>query len=279
MQVSFNKKTVFTGLAIAGACFIYTSCEDSNPLPDRGYELVWSDEFNGATGDLPSSANWSFEVGNGPGNDGWGNQELQYYTDRAENASLDGSGNLVITALEESFSGSAYTSARMITKGKQEFQYGRIEARIKTPFSQGLWPAFWMLGGDIDDNPWPAAGEIDIMELRGQQPSQIAGSIHGPGFSGGDAVTDDFDLLDGRFDNEFHVFAVEWGPNFMDFFVDNRLYQRLTRSSIPEDGEWVFDKDFYILLNVAVGGSYVGSPNASSRFPQTMVVDYVRVYQ
>lgn len=296
----FNLKTLSTGLVIATGAVLY-SCEDSNPLPNRDYELEWADEFNGTEGSLPDPSVWIFETGTGPNNDGWGNQELQYYTDRAENAHLDGNGNLVITAIEESFEGSSYTSARLITKGTQEFQYGRIEARIKTPFGQGLWPAFWMLGSDIDTNEWPEAGEIDIMELRGQEPRIIAGSIHGPGYSGGDAVTEDFELLDGRFDTEFHVFAVEWGPNFIDYFVDDRLYQRLSRADVPEaveeeddsfcvpqgsdcieisgEDSWVFDKPFYLLLNVAVGGSYVGSPNDNSRFPQTMVVDYVRVYQ
>lgn len=252
-------------------------CSNSTELPQRDYELVWSDEFDGTTGDLPSAANWNFEIGTGE--NGWGNQELQYYTNRAENVSLDGKGNLLITALEKSFQGSAYTSARITTKGLKEQKYGRIEARIKTPFSQGIWPAFWMLGGDIDSNPWPAAGEIDIMELRGQEPSKIAGSIHGPGYSGGNAVTSTFQLIDSRFDTEFHVFAVEWGPDFIDYYVDNNLYQRLSPASLPEGGEWVFDKDFFILLNVAVGGAYVGSPSGNSRFPQTMTVDYVRVYQ
>ena len=280
-MIRMMKKTIKPFSYVLLACFIgiSTGCEESNELPDRGFQLIWEDNFDGVSGDSPSSDNWSFEVGNGPNGDGWGNLELQYYTDRPENASLDGNGNLVITAREESFEGSAYTSARLITKGKREFRYGRIEARLKTPFSQGLWPAFWMLGADIDDNPWPGAGEIDVMELRGQLPSIIAGSIHGPGYSGGNAVTDDFELIDGRFDTEFHVFAVEWGPDFIDFFVDDRLYQRLNPSSLPEGGTWVFDKDFYLLLNVAVGGSYVGSPNANSRFPQTMIVDYVRVYQ
>ncbi|GAB4245302.1 MAG: glycoside hydrolase family 16 protein [Ekhidna sp.] len=254
------------------------SCGETNELPNRSYELVWEDDFDGITGDSPDTINnWTFEIGTG--DNGWGNQELQYYTNRTENAVLDGKGNLIITAIQESFEGSEYTSARMITKDKREFQYGRIEARLITPFSQGLWPAFWMLGADIDENPWPAAGEIDIMELRGQEPRTIAGSIHGPGYSAGDAITSDFTLVDARFDTDFHVFAVEWGPNFIDFYVDDMLYQQLTPESIPVGSEWVFDKDFFILLNVAVGGNYVGPPGDNSRFPQTMIVDYVRVYE
>ncbi|MEM7297392.1 MAG: glycoside hydrolase family 16 protein [Bacteroidota bacterium] len=278
-MISINntyKNKLIQGISFALTLLIITGCE-SNDLPERDYVLEWEDNFDGTTGDLPSSANWNFEIGTGE--NGWGNGELQYYTDRPENVSLDGLGNLVITAIQESFNGSAYTSARITTKGLQEFTYGRIEARLKTPFSQGLWPAFWMLGADIDTNPWPAAGEIDIMELRGQQPSIVAGSIHGPGYSGGNPVTDEFHLIDGRFDTEFHVFAVEWGPNFIDYFVDGRLYQQITPQSLPEGTEWVFDKDFFLLLNVAVGGGFVGSPSENSRFPQTMVVDYVRVYQ
>lgn len=259
--------------------FLLMGCfGETNELPNRQYRIVWEDNFNGATGELPDTVNnWTFEIGRGV--NGWGNNELQYYTARTENAVLNGTGQLIITALQEDYQGAGYTSARMITKGKREFQYGRFEARIKTPFSQGLWPAFWMLGSDIDDNPWPAAGEIDIMELRGQEPSTIAGSIHGPGYSGGNAVTSDYTLLDGRFDTEFHVFAVEWGPNFIDFYVDDFLYQQLTPADLPEDSDWVFDKDFFLLLNLAVGGNYVGNPNQNSRFPQTLTVDYVRVYE
>ena len=275
-----NRRIItFSAKALAFTLLLGTvlGCEDSNELPNRDYKLVWEDDFNGITGDAPDPGNWSFEIGTGE--NGWGNQELQYYTDRTENISQDGKGNLIITAIEESFQGSAYTSARITTKGKQEFTYGRIEARLKTPFSQGLWPAFWMLGADIDENPWPGAGEIDIMELRGQEPSITAGSIHGPGYFAGDAITESYQLIDARFDTEFHVFAVEWGPNFIDFYVDNILYQKLTPQSIPEDGEWVFDKDFFLILNIAVGGTYVGSPSENSRFPQTMTVDYVRVYE
>jgi len=272
-----KQNTIVRVFGIAILMSVFLGCGDTNELPNRAYELVWSDEFDGSTGDAPNPGNWTFEIGTGV--NGWGNNELQYYTDRAENASLDGLGNLVITARQESFQGSDYTSARIISKNKRQFTYGRFEARLKTPFSQGLWPAFWMLGSDIDDNPWPRAGEIDIMELRGQNPSEIAGSIHGPGYFGGNAVTQDFELEDTRFDTEFHVFAVEWGPDFIDYYVDNNLYQQLTPESLPAEGEWVFDKDFFLLLNVAVGGSYVGSPNNNSRFPQSMTVDYVRVYE
>ncbi len=259
---------------------IFVSCEDSNDLPNRNFQLVWQDEFDGVTGDLPNASNWTYDIGTGQG--GWGNQELQYYTNRPENVSLDGEGNLVITAIEENepFEGSPYTSARIKTQGIRGFRYGRIEARLKTPFSQGLWPAFWMLGTDIEEVGWPQTGEIDIMELRGQEPSIISGTIHGPGYSAGESIGDDFELLEGRFDTKFHVFAIEWGPNFIDFFVDDRLYQSLTPLDLPEEAEWVFnDKDFFLILNVAVGGTFLGNPDETSRFPQTMIVDYVRAYE
>ena len=257
---------------------LFFGCDKGEETPGSVYKtLVWSDEFDGTTGDAPNPDFWTYDIGTGSG--GWGNNELQYYTNRPQNISLDGRGNLVITAIKENFQGSGYTSARIKTKGLKEFRYGRIEARLKTPFSQGLWPAFWMLGADIDQVGWPQTGEIDIMELRGQQPRVVHGSIHGPGYSGGNAITDSFELVDSRFDTEYHVFAVEWGPDNIDFFVDNRLYQRITPEILPTNAEWVFDKPFFILLNVAIGGNFVGPPSANSRFPQTMIVDYVRVYQ
>jgi beta-glucanase (GH16 family) len=274
---TYNFKNMSFFVALIFSINILTSCETSNDLPNRDYELVWEDNFDGISGELPNSNYWTFDIGTGE--NGWGNQELQYYTNRPQNVSLDGQGNLVITAIQEGFQGSAYTSARIKTQGLQQQTYGRFEARLKTPFSQGLWPAFWMLGADIEEVGWPQTGEIDIMELRGQQPRTIAGSIHGPGYSAGQAISDSFTLLEARFDTKFHVFAVEWGPGFIDFFVDDFLYQRLTPEDIPNGGEWVFDKPFFLILNVAVGGTYVGPPNSNSRFPQSMIVDYVRVYQ
>jgi beta-glucanase (GH16 family) len=270
-------KTFSHILAISFGFMVINSCTESNELPDRGYTLVWSDEFDGTTGDSPNPEFWTYDIGTG-GN-GWGNNELQYYTSRTENVHIDGKGNLVIKAIKEPFEGKNYTSARITTKGLKEFRYARIEARIKTPFSQGLWPAFWMLGANIDGVGWPQTGEIDIMELRGQEPSKIIGSIHGPGYSGGEAISQSFQLFDSRFDTDFHVFAVEWGPDFIDFFVDQRLYSRLTPADLPAGSDWVFDRHFFLLLNVAVGGNFVGSPALNSRFPQTMLIDYVRVYQ
>ena len=258
--------------------FIYSGCSSNNEPEDSYTNIVWQDEFD-QDGSVDDEL-WSFDIGTGVeifGQPGWGNNELQYYTDRTENIEVK-DGMLHITARSESYEGSNYTSAKILTRGKFETTFGRFEARIMLPFGQGIWPAFWLLGDDSGGTvSWPQIGEIDIMEYRGQEPAVIHGSVHGPGYSAGNAVTDRYQLLNGRFDTEFHVFAIEWGPDFIRYYVDDTLYNEIT----PEDvnGEWVFnDNTFYIILNVAVGGNFVGPPNASTPFPQTMLVDYVRVY-
>ncbi len=235
-------------------------------------EPTLQEEFD--TDGAPNSTVWGFDIGTGL--NGWGNNELQYYTDRTENVKVQ-NGVLLITAQREDFEGSAYTSARLLTKDKFEQRYGRFEARIRLPYGQGIWPAFWMLGADIDENPWPGAGEIDIMEYRGQDPTVLIGSVHGPGYNGGNAISKEYTLPNDRFDTGFHVFGIEWGPEYVNYYVDDILYNQIT----PEDvtGDWVFDKPFYILLNLAVGGTFVGDPNEETVFPQTMLVDYVRVYK
>jgi beta-glucanase (GH16 family) len=256
----------------------FFSCEEENNIIEQhNWQLVWEDDFAGSASQLPDKSKWVFDIGKGPGNDGWGNAELQYYTDRPENVSLDGNGNLAIIAKRESYAGSPYTSARITTKGLFQQAFGRFEARIKTPYGPGIWPAFWLLGSDIDVVGWPQCGEIDIMELRGQEPNIIGGAVHGPGYSGGSPVSKAYGFENKRFDTDYYVFAVEWGEDYINYFVDDVIYQQIT----PEDvsGEWVFDQPFYILLNVAVGGNYVGFPAAGTPFPQTMLVDYVRVYQ
>ena len=234
-------------------------------------DLVMADEFE--TNGAPDATMWGYDIGTG--NNGWGNNELQYYTDRPENVVVE-DGVLKITALRETFEGSPYTSARLLTKGKFEQQYGRIEARVKIPFGRGIWPAFWMLGNDIDQVSWPQCGEIDIFENFGQSPSTIGGAVHGPGYNAGLAITKDFTLENDRFDTGFHIFGIEWGPNYINFYVDDVLYNQITPDDVP--GEWVFDHPFFIIMNVAVGGNPVGSP-AETEFPQTMYVDYIRVYE
>jgi len=235
-------------------------------------EITMQDEFDrpGA----PSESIWGYDIGTG--NNGWGNNELQYYTDRPENIKVE-DGMLHMTAIQESFMGSSYTSARILTKGKFEQAYGRYEARIKLPWGQGLWPAFWLLGADIDTNGWPNCGEIDVMENRGSEPTIASSAVHGPGYSGGNAVLKRYELENDRFDTDFHIFGIEWGPGYINFYIDDVLYNQIT----PEDvsGEWVFNKPFFILMNVAVGGSFGGPPNSDTVFPQTMLVDYVRVYE
>jgi beta-glucanase (GH16 family) len=243
--------------------------------PDAGPSLVWNDEFAGPAGQSPDPSKWVFDVGG----HGWGNRQLEYDTARPENASLDGLGHLRITARAEPYLGSSYTSARLKTQGLFAQAYGRFEARILLPRGRGLWPAFWLLGSDIDSVSWPACGEIDVMEYRGQETGIIHGSVHGPGYSGGDAETATHALGGGaRYDADFHVFAVDWQPERIDFSVDGTVYQRITPAKLPAGAPWVFDHPFFILLNVAVGGDFVGPPDESTVFPQEMVVDYVRVY-
>ena len=266
--------------------FLLASCESEPYDPDVHdvppgdelieYTLVWEDQFDGQAGESPDPANWTYDVGNG--DNGWGNAQLEFDTARQENVSLDGSGNLRITAREESYNGFDYTSARIKTQGLFSQQYGRFEARIKLPIGQGIWPAFWLLGNGIDTVGWPQCGEIDIMEYRGQEPNVVHGSLHGPGYSGGGAVTGRFTLPGAGFDQGFHVFAVEWEPESITWLVNDVVYQRRTPDDLPGGTGWVFDHPFFIILNVAVGGNFVGDPDASTVFPQTMLVDWVRVY-
>ena len=257
---------LFIALSFAGC-----SADDFQKLDERNWQLTWSDEFNGSAGSLPNPANWTYDIG--IGQDGWGNQELQSYTNNPANVSHDGDGNLVITALR---SGNLFTSARIKTQGLFSQKYGRFEASLKTPYGPGLWPAFWMLGDNVNTDGWPQCGEIDIMELRGQLPNVIAGSVHGPGYSGGGAISKSYTLNNSRFDIDYHLYAVEWDENKIDFFVDNFLYHRIERADVT--GEWVFDNSFFLIFNVAVGGNYVGFPTPQTPFPQRMIIDYVRVY-
>lgn len=250
-----------------------TNCStDETQTVTNFTELVMQDEFN--TDGAPNSALWNYDIGNGV--NGWGNNELEYYTDRTENVKVE-NGYLLITAKEEQFNGSSYTSAKLTTNGLFEQAYGRFEARIRLPYGQGMWPAFWLLGANCDEVIWPQCGEIDIMEYRGQEPTTVHGTVHGPGYSAGDAITKSFSLENDRFDTGFHVFGIEWTSEYINYYVDNKLYNQITPADVP--GEWVFNQPFYIIINLAVGGNYVGYPNSETVFPQTMLVDYVRVYK
>jgi beta-glucanase (GH16 family) len=241
--------------------------------------LVWSDEFNAPDGSQPDPARWQV-IENGSG---FGNNEREYYTNRPSNVH-EQNGQLVITARKEAFTGRdgarSYTSARIESQGRFELKYGRIEARIKLPDGQGIWPAFWMLGTDYDRIGWPACGEIDIMEKVGFEPSRIHGSLHGPGYSGGSPLSGVYTLpSQNRFSDGFHIFAIEWQPQIIRFYVDDVLYETRTTADLPPGAPWAFDHPFFLVLNVAVGGYWPGDPDATTDFPVNMLVDYVRVYR
>lgn len=244
------------------------------------WELTWSDEFNAPNGSPVDSSKWTAETG---GN-GWGNHELEYYTTDLRNAHQE-HGKLDITARRETHTGSdgvtrEYTSARLKTQSKFSQAYGRFEARIKLPIGRGVWPAFWLLGENIRQVPWPGCGEIDIMENLGSEPQIVHGTIHGPGYSGEHGIGAPFHLSGHqRFTDDFHLFAIEWEPQEIRFYVDHKLYETRRPSDLPKGTKWVFDHPFFILLNVAVGGGWPGSPDSSTEFPQKMLVDYVRVYR
>lgn len=250
------------------------------PIPPARWRLVWSDEFSGPDGALPDPKKWTYDIGG----KGWGNQELESYTKRPANARIE-KGNLVITALSENYTGAdgvtrEYTSARLKTQGLFSQAYGRIEARIKIPEGQGMWPAFWMLGEDITSVGWPRCGEIDIMENVGKEPGTVHGSLHGPSTERATSdLTSIFSLPGGqKFADQFHLYAVEWEQNLVRFYVDSNLYASFDSSQWPAGGKWVFDHPFFIILNLAVGGNWPGSPDDSTKFPQSMLVDYVHVY-
>ena len=251
---------------------IFSCANDEKQKVTTMTKLVMQDEFD--TDGAPNSAIWDYNIGTG--SNGWGNNELEYYTNRSENVKVV-DGMLQITAIKEAFMGSEYTSARILTKGKFEQKKGRFEARIKMPYGQGMWPAFWLLGANSDEVTWPQCGEIDIAEYKGQEPTITHGTVHGPDYSGANAITKSYDLINDRFDTDFHIFGIEWGEKYINFYVDAVLYNQITPDKVT--GEWVYDHPFYIILNLAVGGNYVGSPNSATSFPQTMYVDYVRVYQ
>jgi beta-glucanase (GH16 family) len=250
--------------------------------PPHALRLTWADDFDGPSGRAPDASKWKHDVGG----DGWGNQELQHYTSSTRNAALDGGGNLVITAREERPSGSScwygtckYSSARLITQGKFDQAYGRFEARMKLPKGQGMWPAFWMLGADYDTKGWPDCGEIDVMENVGAEPSTSYGTLHGPGYSDENGPGGSTTLPDGApLSGAFHTYAVDWTAESISWSLDGRGYLTQTRKNIPAGAPWVFDHKFFMLLNLAVGGTWPGSPDSSTRFPQELTVDYVHVF-
>lgn len=246
------------------------------PAPPEGMELVWHDEFDG---DAIDPNNWTYDIGGW----GWGNGEAQYYTERPENARVE-NGLLVIEARQERYEDSYYTSARLLTQGLHAFQYGRIEARIKVPSGVGTWPAFWMLGDnfgrdteDPNQSNWPNVGEIDIMEYVGREPDLVVGTVHGPGYAGAGGLTkwnrQEYPIAD-----DFHVFAIDWDVEGIRWYYDDQLYYDLGRDGV-EEREWVFDQPFFIIVNLALGGTLGGTIALDTEFPQNLYIDYVRVYQ
>jgi len=243
-----------------------------------GCTLAWSDEFDGPAGAPPDPGTWRPETGG----HGWGNAELQYYTGGTENAWLDGAGHLVIEArrldrgVRRDYGGCAYSSARLISKDHATVRYGVVQARMRLPGGRGIWPAFWMLGQDFDEVGWPRCGEIDIVENFGTDPALVHGAVHGPGYSGGAGISAarraGSSLSDG-----FHVYSVAWEPGRIRWYLDGQRYAEVTPGDLG-GRPWVFDHDFFLLLNVAVGGTASQPPDASVAFPQRMLVDYVRVY-
>ncbi|MFD5626671.1 ricin-type beta-trefoil lectin domain protein [Streptomyces sp. NPDC127072] len=241
--------------------------------------VTFQDTFDGAAGSAVNSSRWQIETG-----DNVNNHERQMYTSGTNNAALDGQGHLVITARKENpanyqcwYGTCQYTSARLNTAGKFTAQYGRVEATLKVPRGQGMWPAFWMLGNDLGSVGWPASGEIDVMENVGFEPSTVHGTIHGPGYSGSAGIGAGYTLPNGQaFADGFHTFAVDWAPNSIKWSVDGVVYQTRTPADVGGNA-WVFNKPFFLILNLAVGGYWPGDPNSSTVFPQTLVVDQVKV--
>jgi beta-glucanase (GH16 family) len=243
---------------------------DGQPL--NGWQLVWSDEFNGVAGTKPDPTKWVYDLGGG----GWGVAQLQVYTSDAANAAADGNGNLAIVAVKAQ--NGTFTSARLKTEGKFEKLYGRFEVRAKLPSGVGMWPAFWTLGSDFVSANWPNCGEIDIMENRAIEPGSNHGSLHGPGYSGMNPLTAIYMLPSGAtFFTDFHTFAIEWEENVVRFYVDDHLYETRTPMDLTTQ-KWVYEHPHFLLLNLAVGGRFPTNPDNSTTFPQTLLVDYVRVY-
>jgi beta-glucanase (GH16 family) len=234
-------------------------------------ELVWADEFT--TGPLDQTK-WSYELGGG----GWGNQELQAYTNSPDNVFINGSGNLVIQARRQQSGNNAYTSGRLITKGKQNFRFGRIDVRAKVPKGKGIWPAIWLLGADIDQNNWPKCGEIDIMELRGSQPNTLIATMHYANSAGNRDLQSREEPLAIDLSDDFHVYSVVRSKDMTRFYLDGSTTPYFTYTSTAGN-PFPFNNPFFMILNVAVGGQFDGDPTPSTVFPQQMQVDYVRYYQ
>ncbi|MDQ3015112.1 MAG: family 16 glycosylhydrolase [Bacteroidota bacterium] len=247
----------------------------TSPEQYPGYNLIWRDEF---VGDVLNTVDWTYEIGNGcPNNCGWGNNELEYY--RQENTSIV-NGHLVITAKKQNFAGHDYTSSRLITKGKQQFKFGRIDIRAALPEGKGIWPALWMLGSNIDAVGWPSCGEIDIMEMTGDVPNRVVGTVH----YGTNLAQHQYNSVSkfvssgDSYQEKFHVYSINWENNLIEFLVDDVVYHTITPADL--NGQpYPFNKFFFFTMNLAVGGAWPGNPDSSTKFPQYLIVDYIRVFQ
>ena len=251
--------------------------------PSQGWVEVWRDDFDGPAQSAPDAQHWNVEV-----RPTGQNMELDYDTDDRKNSFLDGNGNLVIQALQEQYvdangvqSAQPYTSARLNTHGKLDQTYGKFEARIKLPAGgKGVWPAFWMLGDNVNVAGWPGCGEVDILEMRGSSPASIVSSLHGPGYSGGNSFHNHYDLTSGSYGDDFHVFTFEWTADGVRWLVDGDAFYVKTLKGVQDTGRtWVYDHPFYVILNLAIGGIFDGLPSAETVFPQQMLIDYVSVSQ
>lgn len=252
----------------------FTNVGYDAPGSYAGYTLAWSDEFN--TNSLNTTA-WSNQNGDGcPNICGWGNNELEYYTDRPDNIFFQ-DGKMIIEAKKESYSGKQYTSSKILTSGKKTFKYGRIDIRAKLPKGKGIWPAFWLLPQANVYGGWPKSGEIDLMELVGHEPNKVYGTVHyGPG-PGSIQISRGYTATN-PFNDEFHVFSLEWKQDQIKWFVDGNLYSTVNKTDVGSN-TWPFNEEFFLIFNLAVGGNWPGNPDATTYFPQWLIVDYIRVYQ
>lgn len=258
-------------LALISACRQAPAVVPSSSTNVDVVARPWADEFDGPAGARPDPTIWTYDLGN---NNGWGNGELQIYTSDAANVHLDGQGHLVIRAQSMP---AGFSSARVKTQGLKAVQYGHLEARIKMPTGAGVWPAFWMLGTSFTGANWPAAGEIDVAEMKGSEPQVAYGTVHGPGYSGGGGLSRTTQLPGGgSLADGFHVFAIDWQPGRVAFLLDGEPYHTVVPTSLPAGGAWVFDQPFFVLLNVAIGGAFTAPPDTSTAFPADMLLDYVR---
>jgi len=272
-MMSTSKKNRWAAL-FAACSLLLLGQQIVNPAPAAA-AATFTDDFDGPAGAAVDGSKWQLETG-----DNVNNHERQWYTDGTANAALDGQGHLVITAKKENsgnncwYGACEYTSARLNTSGKFSTSSGHVEARMKLPRGQGVWPAFWMLGNNIGSVGWPTCGEIDIMENIGREPTTVHGTIHGPGYSGANGIG--AASTGPNFSNDFHVFALDWAPNRLQWSVDGRVYETRTPADL-HGNRWVFDHPFDVIMNFAVGGDFPGNPNGSTVFPQQMVIDYVHV--